>query len=186
MLRCTCSKHDQFNFHRKARRNLATSSWWHIKLKCLKCNERGHCQVLRASQCSVIIFRVFSKQNLHKQERVIENGAVLLFFFSLQTPLLTSPQLGFQPLLTCGAFILFLTKTAHHTWLTKLRNNARACLRWLWLRRAVVSRPPPHCRDTEGLLHNLRPGCFASVIKGIALGSLCSLSAPRLNTRTLA
>ena len=29
--------------------------------------------------------------------------------------------------------------------------------------------PSPH-RHTEGLLHNLRPGCFASVIKGIRLG----------------
>lgn len=73
--------------------------------------------------------------------------------------------------------ILFLTKRkkkkeAHHTWLTKLRNNALACLRWLWLRRVVVSRPPPHCRHTEGLLHNVRPGCFTSVIKGIRLGRL--------------
>lgn len=106
-----------------------------------------------------------------EQQRLTENGAS---FSSNTSP--TSPRLRFPPLLTRGALSCSWPKkkenTAHHTWLTKLRNNALACLRWLWLRRAVVSRPPPHCRDTEGLLHNLRPGCFASVIKGIRLGRL--------------
>lgn len=69
-----------------------------------------------------------------------------------------------------GVILFLAPKTAHHTWLTKLWNNALACLRWLWLRRLVVSRPPPHYSDTEGLLHNLRHGCFASFIKGIRLG----------------
>lgn len=82
----------------------------------------------------------------------------------------TSPTAQISSIVNVRGVILFPTKKAHHTWLTKLRNNALACLRWLWPRRPVVSRPPPHYRDTEGLLHNLRPGCFTSVIKGIRLG----------------
>lgn len=73
------------------------------------------------------------------------------------------PELRFQPLLTSGALSCFwaakkekktTNKHITHGWQSSetMRELVEDDYDW---RRVVVSRPPPHYTDTEGLLHNL-------------------------------
>lgn len=144
------------------------SSWWHIKLKCLKCKgvpcTWGPAVLLWSSSCfqinfiaSIIVWTTTSDRK----------GC----YFVIKN-LSHKPTAHITPIVNVRGVILFLKEKAHHTWLTKLPNNAVACLRWLWLWRAVGSLPPPHYKNRKGLLHNLRPGCLVSAIKGIKLGRL--------------
>lgn len=81
----------------------------------------------------------------------------------------TSPRLGFRPLLTCGALSCSWQKRTSHI-VNRAQKQCASLFKTIMSERVVVSRPPPHYRDTEGLLHNLRPGCSESVIKGCRLG----------------
>ncbi len=102
VLRFPHQKHDQFNLHRKARKNLATSSWWHIKLKCLKCNRGPLPSTWGPRVLSYNLQSIFktipSSLKWCEQRGLTANSAS----FSPNTSP-TSPRLRFQPLLVCGA-----------------------------------------------------------------------------------